>query len=65
MDFRLREKNNSEETVTMLESGPDYLKVIEQKFGIVIDALYEEFKPLGHQPTEHSLDFSAPSDLLS
>ncbi len=65
MDFRLREINNGEETVTMLEPGPNYLKVIEQKFGIVVDALYEEFKALGHQPTELSLDFSEPSDLLS
>ncbi len=65
MDFCLREINNGEETVTTLEPGPDYLNVIEMKFGIVIDALYEEFKPLGHQPTELSLDFSEPSDLFS
>lgn len=62
MDFCLREMVGGEETVTTLEPGPAYLQTIETKFGIFIDQPYEALKPIGHQPSEHSLDFSAPAE---
>jgi hypothetical protein len=63
MDFCLRELSNGKETVITLEPGPEYLRNIETKFGIVIDEPYGALKPLGNELNEHSLDFSAPSDL--
>lgn len=60
LDFCLREFDNGEETVTELQPGPDYMRALEAKFGIVIDQPYDAFKPLGHPATADSLDFSAP-----
>jgi N-hydroxyarylamine O-acetyltransferase len=62
MDFCLREMVDGAETVTTLEPGPAYLHTIKTKFGIVIDQPYEALKPIGHQPSEHSFDFTAPAE---
>ena len=52
MDFRLREISKGEETETILDAGTAYLRAIEDKFGIVIDELYEALKPIGGKPAE-------------
>lgn len=60
LDFSLKEIENGQETITQLEPGLAYMRTLEAKFGIVLDEPYDAFKPLGYQPTENSLDFSAP-----
>lgn len=63
LDFRLREICDGAETVTDLQPGADYLRTLEDRFGIVIDAPYESLKPVGMKVAEPSLDLSAPAHL--
>ncbi len=58
MDFCLCEFSNGEETETILEPGPAYLKSLETKFGIVIDEPYEALKPISSE-AEHLEDDAA------
>ena len=63
LDFRLREICEGTETVTELQPGPDYLRALEECFGIVVDAPYDDLKPLGMPVAEPTLDLSAPDHL--
>jgi len=43
---RLKKKVNGNEEVLILKDDPSYLSILEQEFGIKIDAEYEDLKPL-------------------
>ena len=46
LNFSLRQIEGARETVTELEPGPPYLRALRDHFGIVIDAPFDEMRPM-------------------
>lgn len=45
-NYQLKKVLNGKEEITCLKDNPSYLTILEKEFGIEVDAVYEDLKPL-------------------